>query len=120
MVRKLLLILFLLTFPIAITAQSEEAKSNTHAEKGSSNIYEVIASPNPLNVATTIKFKADKIFALDFYVKDLLGNMIYTQKVKTKIGVNTIPFSREELESGIYIYSLKTEEKVISKRIVIK
>ena len=43
----------------------------------------------------------------DFFVKDLLGNTIYSQKVQTKIGANSIPFYRDELESGMYIYSIK-------------
>ncbi|MCB0472524.1 MAG: T9SS type A sorting domain-containing protein, partial [Flavobacteriaceae bacterium] len=42
------------------------------------------------------------------------------QKFTTKEGVNTIPFYRDKLDSGIYIYSIKTASEVISKRIVIK
>jgi len=80
----------------------------------------VVASPNPFSVTTRIRFQADEKMELDFFVKDLLGNTVYFQKYKTKIGANSIPFYRDELESGIYIYSIKSNSKIISKRIVIK
>lgn len=89
-------------------------------ENALSGIHDVMASPNPFSVTTRIRFYADEEYDMDFLVKDLLGNTIHAEKLKTKKGHNSIPFYRDELESGIYIYSLKTKTKVISKRIVIK
>lgn len=120
MVKKLLLITFLLTFSTAIFAQDDDSIDKNILENSLSGIRDVMASPNPFSVTTRIRFKADDVFDIDFFVKDLLGNTIHTEKVKTKKGANSIPFYRDELESGIYIYSLKTKSKVISKRIVIK
>jgi hypothetical protein len=120
MVKKLLSILFLLTFSTAIFAQDIEAEDKSLLEQSLSGIHHVVASPNPFSVTTRIRFEADEIFEIDFFVKDLLGNTIHAEKFKTKRGQNSIPFYRGDLESGIYIYSLKTKSKVISKRIVIK
>jgi len=120
MVKKLLFILFLLTFSTAIFAQDIDSKDKNILENSVSGISDVIASPNPFSVTTRIRFTADESFEIDFYVKDLLGNTMFVQKVKTKEGANSIAFYRDDLESGIYIYSLKTKSKVISKRIVIK
>jgi hypothetical protein len=120
MVKKLLSILFLLTFSTAIFAQDIESEDKNILEKSISGIHDVMASPNPFSVTTRIRFMADEEFEIDFFVKDLLGNTIHAEKVKTKKGSNSIPFYRDDLESGIYIYSLKTKSKVISKRIVIK
>ncbi len=121
MVKKLLFILFLLTLSTSILAQSDDDSGDKNIlENSLSGIHSVVASPNPFSVTTRIRFYADEVFEIDFYVKDLLGNTIYAEKVKTKRGANSIPFFREDLESGIYIYSLKTKSKVISKRIVIK
>ncbi len=89
-------------------------------ENSLNGIHDVVASPNPFSVTTRIRFQADEKMEIDFFVKDLLGNTIYYQKVKVKKGANSIPFYRDELESGIYIYSIKTKLKIISKRIVIK
>ena len=120
MAKKLLFLLFLLTFSTAIFAQDVDSKDKNILENSLSGIQDVVASPNPFSVTTRIRFNADDAFEIDFYVKDLLGNTIHAQKVTTKKGANSIPFFRDELESGIYIYSLKTKSKVISKRIVIK
>ncbi len=120
MVKKLLSILFLLTFSTAIFAQDDDSKDLEILQGSIDGIHDVVASPNPFSVTTRIRFIAEEEFEIDFYVKDLLGNTLHFEKVKTKKGSNSIPFFREELESGIYIYSLKTKSKVISKRIVIK
>jgi hypothetical protein len=120
MVKKLLSILFLLTFSTALLAQDDDVKDLEILEGALTGIHEVVASPNPFSVATRIRFTADEEFEMDFLVKDLLGNTVYAEELKTKKGNNSITFFRDELESGIYIYSLKTKTKVISKRIVIK
>lgn len=120
MVKKLLVILFLLTFSTAVFAQDDDVKDLEILENALNGIHDVMASPNPFSVTTRIRFFADEEYDMDFLVKDLLGNTIHAEKLKTKKGHNSIPFYRDELESGIYIYSLKTKTKVISKRIVIK
>ncbi len=120
MVKKLLLTLFILTFSTAIFAQDDDSNDKNILENSLSGIHDVIASPNPFSVTTRIRFMADDVLEIDFFVKDLLGNTIHVEKIKTKKGANSIPFYRDELESGIYIYSLKTKSKVISKRMVIK
>jgi len=120
MVKKLLFTLFLLTFSIAIFAQDEDALDKAILENSLSGIHDVVASPNPFSVTTRIRFQANEEIEVSFFVKDLLGNTIHSEKIKTKRGANSIPFYRDELESGIYIYSIKTKSKVISKRMVIK
>lgn len=120
MVKKLLAILFLLTFSATALAQDDDAKDLEILEGALIGIHDVVASPNPFSVTTRIRFVADEQFDMDFLVKDLLGNTIHAEKFKSKKGHNSITFYRDELESGIYIYSLKTKTKVISKRIVIK
>ena len=120
MVKKLLSILFLLTFSTAIFAQDDDSKDLEILQSSIDGIHDVVASPNPFSVTTRIRFVADEAIEIDFFVKDLLGNTIHAEKIKTKRGANAIPFYRDELESGIYIYSLKTKTKVISKRMIIK
>ena len=120
MVKKLLSILFLLTFSTEVFSQDDDSLDKDVLENSLSAIHDVVASPNPFSVTTKIRFVADEAIEIDFFVKDLLGNTIHAEKIKTKRGANSIPFYRDELESGIYIYSLKTKTKVISKRMVIK
>lgn len=117
MVKKLLL-LFIVTFSITVFAQQEQ--QNIIVKDTTMILKDIVASPNPFSVTTKIKFRAYKSFELEFSVKDLIGNTVYFKKFTTKKGANYIPFYRDKLESGIYIYSIKTNNEVVSKRIVIK
>ncbi|MEN8186445.1 MAG: T9SS type A sorting domain-containing protein [Bacteroidota bacterium] len=121
MAKKLLLFfIFLLTFSASVFSQEGDIRDRQILEQAANEIHDVVASPNPFSVTTRIRFFADDEIELEFFVKDLLGNTIHFKKVKAKKGANSIPFYRGELASGIYIYSLKTKTKIISKRIVIK
>lgn len=118
MVKKLLLFILLVSLSSAVVAQQQE-KNGTDPDSVSV-VKEIVASPNPFSVTTKIKFKAVAVFEIEFSVKDLIGNVVYSQKYTTKIGSNSIPFYRDKLDSGIYIYSIKTNTEIKSKRIVIK
>jgi hypothetical protein len=117
MVKKLLL-LFIVTFSITVFAQQEQ--QNTFVKDTTMVLKDIVASPNPFSVTTKIKFRAYTSFELEFSVKDLIGNTVYFKKFTTKKGANYIPFYRDRLDAGIYIYSIKTNTEVVSKRIVIK
>ncbi len=117
MVRKLL---FILLVTLSSTVFSQQLEKNNIVQDSTMIIKKILASPNPFSVTTKIKFYAAAVFEVDFSVKDLIGNVVYSQKYTTKVGNNTIPFYRDKLDSGIYIYSIKTSTEITSKRIVIK
>jgi len=118
MVKKLLLLFFMVTISSSVFSQQHE-KSQDVLER-TKGLKDVVASPNPFSVTTKIKFHALSRFDIEFSVKDLIGNVVYFKKYTTKKGVNIIPFYRNHLDSGIYIYSIKSSTEIISKRIVIK
>ncbi|MBT8384724.1 MAG: T9SS type A sorting domain-containing protein [Bacteroidia bacterium] len=118
MVKKLLL--FILLVSISSTVFSQQRQDDEVPLVMVTVIKDIVASPNPFSVTTKIKFQAEAVFEIEFSVKDLIGNVVYLQKYTTKYRLNTIPFFRDKLDSGIYIYSLKTNSEIISKRIVIK
>jgi len=117
MLKKLLFI-FIVTLSTTVFAQQEEP--DTIVKDTTMVLKDIVASPNPFSVTTKIKFRTYKSFDVEFSVKDLIGNTVYFQKYTTKVGLNYIPFYRDKLDSGIYIYSIKSNNEVISKRIVIK
>lgn len=117
MIKKLLFLFFLSTFSLSALAQQNETSDKTESV---ALIKDIIATPNPFSVTTKIRFIAISEFEVEFSVKDLIGNVVYIQKYTTKKGANSIPFYRDKLDSGIYIYSIKTNSEIISKRIVIK
>lgn len=117
MIKKLLL-LFIVTLSFSTFAQ--QSHQTTVDKDLSLVIKNVVASPNPFSVTTKIKFYAGARFNVEFSVKDLIGNAVYKKKYTTKKGTNYIPFYKDKLDSGVYIYSIKTRKEIISKRIVIK
>ncbi len=118
MVKKLLLFIFLVSIYSTVFSQQDE--SNTVVKDSTMVIKNIVASPNPFSVTTKIKFNTGAVHEIEFSVKDLIGNVVYIKKHTTKIGLNTIAFYRDKLDSGIYIYSIKTNNEIISKRIVVK
>jgi hypothetical protein len=76
--------------------------------------------PNPFNPTTTISYAIDKAGAVELTVFDLLGNEITTLVNETKEpGVHHVTFDASDLSSGVYIYSLKSSESVISKKMIL-
>ena len=118
MAKKLLLFIFMVSISSAVFSQRQEKSPDMLVSP--SGLKDIVASPNPFSVTTKIKFHATSRFVIEFLIKDLIGNVVYHRKYTTKKGNNSIPFYRNNLDSGIYIYSIKSNSEVFSKRIVIK
>lgn len=112
--KKLLLIAFLF---ISASVFAQQTKTVDAEQK---TISKVIASPNPFNNSTQISFYNTKSQKVILIVKNLLGKTIFKHIIDSKKGNNNFPFYREGLVSGIYIYSIQTDEEIISKRLVIR
>jgi len=111
--KKTLYILLLIS---SFSVFSQETKSTVaNNELSKINIY-----PNPFNNKTTITFYSLADDNINFIVQDLLGNIVFSDLIITTKGKNSIPFYRNKLIAGIYIYTLKSKNKVSSKRFVIK
>ena len=119
--KKLLFVTFLLFFTFSFAQNNEANESkNTLNNNPKPTITSVSAYPNPLTVKTKINFRSTREQIVVFSIKNLLGKTVYTEKVNTKVGYNSIPFTRNNLGKGMYIYSLQTDTEVVLKRLVIK
>jgi len=112
---KKLIYIFVLFFTISTLSQEVEKNSTPKVD-----ITSISAYPNPFNIKTNINFYSSTETAVSFTVQNLLGNVVQAEKILLIKGKNTIPFYRNKLTAGIYIYTFRTENKVISKRFVIK
>ncbi|APZ47970.1 hypothetical protein BW723_17435 [Polaribacter reichenbachii] len=106
MKKKLLFTFFLL---ISCLAFSQEK-----------SIYKVSAVPNPFTNSTKIIFNAVNSSPTTFTVKNVLGKTVYSKKINTVKGKNSVPFYKGDLSKGIYIYSLQNKKQITSKRFVIQ
>jgi len=75
--------------------------------------------PNPFNPSTQIEFSMNKSKFVSLNVYDLQGREI--KKLVNKVlarGTYKVEFNAEEMSSGVYIYQLITDEKVLSKKMI--
>ena len=106
MIKKTLFILFLFISSIGFSQEK--------------SIEKLSVAPNPFVNSTKILFTSKITSTVIFSVKNVLGKTVFKKTFKTKEGKNSIPFSKGNLLSGIYIYTIQDSKSVLSKRFVIK
>jgi len=76
--------------------------------------------PNPFNPNTTIRFQIPHYSLVELKIFDLLGREISTLINEEKpAGIYDISFNGSNLSSGIYIYRLKTDDKIITNKMIL-
>lgn len=105
MIKKLLFILFLMVTTVGFSQKS---------------LTKLSTAPNPFVTQTKITFNSDKKQTIILSVKNVLGKTVYKKNHKIKKGKNSIPFSKNDLKSGMYIYAIQNTKEIITKRFVIK
>ena len=105
MIKKLLFISFLF-LSIAVFSQK--------------TLQKLTAAPNPFATKTNIKFTSTKNQIVFFVVKNMIGKSVYIKKHSVKKGKNQLPFYRNNLQAGMYIYTIQSQKETISKRFVIQ
>lgn len=106
MMKKLLFTLFLFVSTFAFSQEK--------------SIEKLSAFPNPFSNSTKITFTSNNSSQVIFTVKNVLGKTVFTQNIKTVNGKNSVPFSKGNLSTGIYIYTLQNKNQITSKRLVIQ
>ena len=99
----------------------DEANNSDVTELVDSRSFKSLGTyPNPFNHSSNIHFGCEKDTEVLFSVYDLLGNLVYTDKIQSVIGHNEYVFERGNLVSGLYTYTLFNGDKYISKNIIIQ
>jgi hypothetical protein len=76
--------------------------------------------PNPFNPLTKIQYGLDSRQFVSLKIYDLLGNEVVILVDEEKsAGIYEAVFDGSRLASGIYIYRLSTDKKIISKKMVL-
>ncbi len=76
--------------------------------------------PNPFNPTTIISFGLSEESEMNLEVFDILGRKVQTLiSGRMPAGSYTIPFDGKNLASGIYLYRILTNQKVITNKMVL-
>jgi Secretion system C-terminal sorting domain len=76
--------------------------------------------PNPFNPTTTIHFSLSRTEFMSLEVRNVLGQKVATLASEVMpAGEHTISFNGEMLSSGIYFYTLKTQDRSLTKIMVL-
>lgn len=76
--------------------------------------------PNPFNPTTTIKYQISKPGIVTLVIYDILGREVATLVRENKIQGNyNLTFDATKLVSGVYIYQLRTNDMIISKKMIL-
>ena len=82
----------------------------TNTQQVNHSIHQVSISPNPVQGQATIRITGKLYTDIQLTIFDLLGRQ---QIVNASYNNNTIVFSSEMLESGVYIYQLSSGQESI-------
>jgi hypothetical protein len=76
--------------------------------------------PNPFNPSTNIAFSIPKASEVEIIIYDQLGREVdrLLQGLKNA-GTHTISWSAENLPSGIYYYQLQTEDRALTRKMIL-
>jgi hypothetical protein len=76
--------------------------------------------PNPFNPSTIISFSVPSEQRVELTVYDILGRKIATLfNSVAKAGITSVNFKADNLASGIYIYSIRTNDAEFSKKLML-
>ena len=118
--KKLLFITLLLFLTAPVIAQQHTWGTKVVKNVAPKTLTVVTAYPNPFSTTTRINFTSTVRQTVTFTVRNLLGKTVSMERINAKKGRNYIPFKRDNLQNGMYIYSLQTDTEIISKRLVIR
>lgn len=76
--------------------------------------------PNPFTNSTTILVTLTESTDFEVKIYNALGAQIFNKKVNGNIGENQVIFDGSALNSGIYYYSIKTDNQQVTKKMIVQ
>jgi hypothetical protein len=107
-------------FPYPITGYRIYVVNASSIKEKIDLISKVSNVPNPFSNSTEVFFSSKIGGKADFLVYNLLGRNVHTETIQVNPGQNSFLFEADKLPSGIYMYSLRINNSVVTKRMIIK
>lgn len=75
--------------------------------------------PNPATQNTSVFFTAPSRTEVEFSILNLLGNVVKTEMISARQGVNEIEVNTVDMAPGVYFYSVSNGEEKLTKRMIV-
>ncbi len=76
--------------------------------------------PNPFDKSATIKVSLTTAEDIKLSVYNTMGQLVSSKTVKGNAGVNNLDVDAAALSSGVYFYSVKVNENVVTKKMTVQ
>ncbi len=105
----------------SISLKKENSSNLTNEDLNISREYTLLNNyPNPFNPTTIISYSIPNDGMVTLKVYDILGRKIATLvNAEKSVGSYTVSFNGENLSSGIYLYILQINEKMVTKKMLL-
>jgi hypothetical protein len=105
----------------SLSLGKSSSKDITYKYEGVPTTYSIYQNyPNPFNPSTTIKYQIPKIGFVTLKIFDILGREVTTLVNENKTeGFYEVNFNASKLASGVYIYQLKANDFIESKKMIL-
>jgi hypothetical protein len=77
-------------------------------------------APNPAIDNTMIKYELPQPENVNFTVVNLVGELVISKTVRGKKGENQLMIDTNDLETGIYLYTLQVADKKITRKMIVQ
>ncbi|MCK5824028.1 MAG: T9SS type A sorting domain-containing protein [Ichthyobacteriaceae bacterium] len=84
------------------------------------DIYSLRSSWHDKAQKTEVSFWSSQMQIVDVELKDVLGNVKYSKTFTAKKGSNKLKIDQSFMPNGLYLYSVKSGESVLTKRLIVK
>lgn len=101
-----------------------EVKDSTGVNVGIKTYTDVTFSladmyPNPVQNEARIQFLIGEPSPVSFTITNLLGEVVETRMIQASQGVNTFYVNTDKMNSGIYLYSVESNGRKLTKRMIV-
>lgn len=76
--------------------------------------------PNPFTGTTTIEICSNTVAPVSIEVSNIMGQIVYTQNAGTLNGNMKVELNAQDLESGVYFYTVRVGSESISKKMIVE
>jgi hypothetical protein len=94
--------------------------TNNVNEKPNLTLQVAQNAPNPAIDNTMIKYELPQPENVNFTVVNLVGELVISKTVRGKKGENQLMIDTNDLETGIYLYTLQVADKKITRKMIVQ